>query len=98
VIDAFIQPLTEVIQALGPLGGSGASMESRPTQPTQSESGGACRCSRSDCGHTSKDPTSSNESLNRAQKIDDPSAGPGVEFLLHDLNEKVQIAALNGGL
>ena len=34
------------------------------------------------------------ESLVAIQKIRDPSAGPSIAFLLHDLNEKVQVAAI----
>jgi HEAT repeat protein len=35
------------------------------------------------------------ESLVALQKIRDPAAGPGLAFLLHDLDEKVRIAALD---
>ena len=34
------------------------------------------------------------ESLIALQKIRDPAAGPGMAFLLRDLDEKVQMAAL----
>jgi len=43
----------------------------------------------------SKDSTLIYESLNSLQKIRDESAGPRVAFLLHDLDPKVQIAAID---
>ena len=42
----------------------------------------------------SKDDKLMYESLIALQKIRDPSAGPRVAFLLHDLEEKVQLAAI----
>ncbi len=42
----------------------------------------------------SKDTQLIYESLVALEKIRDPSAGPSVAFLLHDLNEKVQLTAI----
>ncbi len=42
----------------------------------------------------SKDDQVIYESLNALQKIKDPSAATSISFLLHDLNEKIQIAAI----
>lgn len=42
----------------------------------------------------SKDSQILYESLNAIQKIRDPSAGPGIAFLLRDLDDRVQVAAI----
>ncbi len=95
VIDAFIQVRPEVVRALGRVARGGATMESRANAaravgvlrgreaiPDLAE---ALRC---------KDSQVIYESLIALQKIRDPSAGPLVAFLLRDLDEKVQIAAI----
>jgi HEAT repeat protein len=96
VIDAFIQPRAEVIQALGRLARSGASMESRAHA---ARAAGILRGSTAVpdllSATRSKDTDLIYESLIALQKINDPTAGPAVEFLLHDLNEKVQLAAID---
>ncbi len=41
----------------------------------------------------SKDSDVIYEALVAIEKIRDPSSGPAIAFLLHDLNEKVQVTA-----
>jgi HEAT repeat protein len=95
IIDAFVEVRPDVITAVGRLATGGASLESR---------GNACRALGILRGRAavpqlvealhSKDDQVMYESLIALQKILDPSAGPGVTFLLRDLNPKVQIAAI----
>lgn len=95
VIDAYVQVRPEVIQALGRLARGGVSMDVRAN---------AARAVGILRGHQavpdliealrSKDSEVIYESLIALQKIGDPKAGPGIVFLLRDLNEKVQIAAI----
>jgi HEAT repeat protein len=95
VIDPFIQVRPEVIQALGPLARGGAGMEVRANA---ARALGILRGQQAvpDLLQAlrSKDSDVIYESLIALQKIRDRSAGPGVAFLLRDLNEKVQIAAI----
>ena len=95
MIDAFIQVRPEVVQALGRLARSGASMDSR-AHAARAAGILRGRAAVPDlvAATRSKDTDLIYESLIALQKINDPSAGPGVEFLLHDLNEKVQLAAI----
>jgi HEAT repeat protein len=95
VIDPFIQVRPEVIQALGRLARGASSMESRAN---------AARAVGILRGHQalpdleqalhSKDTQVIYECLVAIQKIRDPSAGASVLFLLRDLDERVQIAAI----
>jgi len=95
IVDAYVEVRPEVIEALGRLATGGASLESRAN---------ACRALGILRGRAaapqliealhSKDDQVMYESLIALQKISDPSAGPGVVFLLRDLNSKVQIAAI----
>ncbi len=95
VIDPYITVRPEAIAALGALARGGANMDvranaarslgilrGRAAVPDLIE---ACR---------SKDSNVMYESLVALQKIRDESAGPRVTFLLHDLDQKVQIAAI----
>ena len=95
IIDAFVEVRPEVIEALGRLATGGASLESRAN---------ACRAlgilrgraavpQLLDALH-SKDDQVMYEGLIALQKILDPSAGPGITFLLRDLNSKIQVAAI----
>ena len=95
VIDPFVEVRPEVIAALGRLATGGSSLESRAN---------ACRAlgilrgraaipELSEALH-SKDNQVMYEGIIALQKIRDPSAGPRVQFLLHDLEEKVQLAAI----
>lgn len=95
VIDPYIQVRPEVIVALGRLARSGASMESRANA---ARAVGILRGRQAlpdlEQALHSKDTQLIYESLVAIQKIRDPSAGPAITFLLHDLDEKVQVAAL----
>ncbi len=95
VIDAYVQVRPEVIQTLGRLARGGVSMDVRAN---------AARAAGILRGYQavpdllealrSKDSDVIYESLIALQKIRDPKAGPGIVFLLRDLNERVQIAAI----
>ncbi|HEV8039094.1 MAG TPA: HEAT repeat domain-containing protein [Bryobacteraceae bacterium] len=95
VIDAFIQVRPEVVRALGRVARGGASMESRANA---ARAAGILRGREAipDLAEAlrSKDSQVMYESLIALQKIRDPAAGPRVAFLLRDLDEKVQIAAI----
>ncbi|MDP8981941.1 MAG: HEAT repeat domain-containing protein [Acidobacteriota bacterium] len=95
VIDAFIQVRPEVIQALGRLVRGGAGMESRAhAARAVGILRGQAALPDLIAAARSKDTDVIYESLIALQKINDPSAGPAIEFLLRDLNEKVQLAAI----
>ncbi len=95
VIDTYVQVRPEVIQTLGRLARGGVSMDVRAN---------AARAAGILRGYQavpdlidalrSKDSDVIYESLIALQKIRDPKAGPGIVFLLRDLNERVQIAAI----
>jgi HEAT repeat protein len=95
VIDAFIQVRPEVVKALGRVARGGATMDSRANA---ARALGILRGREAipDLAEAlrSKDSQVIYESLIAIQKIRDPSAGPLVAFLLRDLDEKVQIAAI----
>jgi HEAT repeat protein len=95
VIDAYIQVRPEVILALGKLARGGASMEARANA---ARAVGILRGRQAipdlQDALRSKDSRLIYESLVALQKIHDPSAGPGVAFLLRDLDEKVQTTAI----
>ena len=95
VIDAFIQVRPEVVRALGRVARGGASMDSRANA---ARAVGILRGREAipDLAEAlrSKDSQVIYESLIAIQKIRDPAAGPRVAFLLRDLDEKVQIAAI----
>lgn len=96
VVDSFVDVRPDVIQALGHLAASGASLESRAN---------ACRAIGILRGRAaipdlvqalhSKDSQVMYEGLIAIQKIRDVSAGPSVAFLLHDLEERIQVAAID---
>jgi HEAT repeat protein len=94
-IDAFVIVRPEVIAALGQLARSGASLDSRAN---------ACRAlgilrgqaavpDLVEALHT-KDNRTMYEALIALQKIRDPQAGPRVSYLVRDLDDKVQSAAI----
>jgi HEAT repeat protein len=95
VIDAYVQVRPEVIQALGRLARGGVSMDVRANAARAT---GILRGRQAvpDLIEAlrSKDSEVIYESLIALQKIGDAKAGPGIVFLLRDLNEKVQIAAI----
>ena len=95
VIDAYITPRPEVIAALGKLARGGGSLEVRANA---ARAIGILRGKEAvpdllEAIHT-KDSAVIYESLNALEKIRDPSAAPGITFLLRDLDPKVQIAAI----
>ncbi len=95
VIDTYVQVRPEVIQALGRLARGGVSMDVRANA---ARAAGILRGSQAvpDLIEAlrSKDSEVIYESLIALQKIGDAKAGSGIVFLLRDLNEKVQIAAI----
>jgi HEAT repeat protein len=95
VIDPYIQPRPEVIAALGHVASGGSSLEARANA---ARAVGILRGRQAlpDLLQAlrSKDSDVIYEALVAIGKIRDPSAGPQMEFLLHDLKEKVQLAAI----
>lgn len=95
VIDGFVLVRPEVITALGQLARSGSSMDSRAN---------ACRALGILRGQAAvpdliealrtKDNRVMFESLIALQKVRDPEAGPRVAYLVRDLDDKVQGAAI----
>jgi HEAT repeat protein len=95
IIDAFVQVRPEVIVALGKLARGGASIEARANA---ARAVGVLRGREAipdliEALH-SKDDAVMYEALVAIQKIRDPSAAQGIAFLLRDLDDKIQIAAL----
>jgi HEAT repeat protein len=96
IIDPYVTVRPEVITALGRLATGGASLDSRAN---------ACRAIGILRGRDaepqliealrSKDNQTMYEALIALQKIRDPEAGPRVTFLLRDLEEKIQVTAID---
>ena len=95
VIDAYVTVRPEVIAALGGLLSGGGSMEVRANAARALGilRGAAAGSDLVEAVH-SKDTGVIYESLVALQKIREESAGPRVAFRLHDLDQKVQIAAI----
>jgi len=95
VIDPYIQPRPEAIAALGRIARGGASLEARANA---ARAVGILRGRQAlpdlDQALRSKDSQLIYEALVAMEKIRDPISGPSIAFLLHDLNEKVQITAI----
>jgi HEAT repeat protein len=95
VIDPYVTVRPDVIDALGRLASGGGNMDARANA---ARAIGILRGLRavSDLVEAlhSKNSDVIYESLVALQKIRDESAGPRVTFLLHDLDQKVQIAAI----
>jgi HEAT repeat protein len=95
IIDAYVDVRPEVIETLGRLAVSGASLESRAN---------ACRALGILRGRAaipqlaealhSKDNQTMYEALVALQKIRDPASASRVTFLVHDLDERVQMTAI----
>ena len=95
LIDPFVEVRPDVIEALGKLARNGATLESRANaaravgilrgRPAVDDLVAAIRSKNSEVIY---------ECLIALQKIRDESAAPKIAFLLHDLDEKVQIAAI----
>jgi HEAT repeat protein len=95
IIDSFIRVRPEVITALGQLVRGGANMDSR------AEAARAAGILRGQAAVPdlvaalrSKDSGLMYESLVAIEKIRDPEAGPRIQFLLRDLDERVRLAAI----
>jgi HEAT repeat protein len=95
VIDSYVLVRPEVIQAIGGLVRGGSSQESRANA---ARAVGILRGKQAlpDLfeGVRSKDSDVLYESIIALQKIGDRSAGPKVQYLIRDLKEKVQVAAI----
>lgn len=95
IIDPYIQVRPEVIAALGRIASGGASLEARANA---ARAVGILRGRQAlpdlEQALRSKDSDLIYESLVAMEKIRDPSSGPGIAFLLHDLNERVQVTAI----
>ena len=95
VIAPYIQVRPEVIAALGRVARGGASLEARANA---ARAIGILRGREAvpdlEEALRSKDTQLIYESLVALQKIRDPSAGAKIAFLLHDLDEKVQVTAI----
>ena len=95
IVDAFVIVRPEVIAALGQLARGGSSMDSRAN---------ACRAIGILRGRAAlpdlidalrtKDNNVMYESLAAMEKIGDPSAGPRITYLLRDLDDRVQMTAI----
>jgi len=96
VVAWHVQVRPEVIQALGKLARSSSSYEARANAARAAGvlRGRAASPDLVEAIRTSKNDQVIFEGLIALQKIGDPAAAPGITFLLKDLNEKVQIAAL----
>jgi len=95
IIDPYVEIPLPVIEVLGRQARGGASLESR-ANAARALGILRGRAAIPDLleALNSKDDRLMYESLIALQKIRDPSAGPGLVFLLHDLNDQVQVAAL----
>lgn len=95
IIDAYVQVRPEVIDALGKLAKSGASIETRANaaRAVGILRGRAAIPDLIEALHSKDDPVMY-EALIALQKIRDPASAPRMSFLVRDLNDKIQIAAL----
>jgi len=95
LIESFIQVRAEVVGALGQLAKGGVSMEAR-ANAARAIGIVRGRAAIPDLLEAlrSKDDQVIYESLVALQKIRDPGVAPKIGFLLRDLNEKVQVAAI----
>lgn len=95
IVDAYVQVRPEVALAIGKVARGGASSEARANA---ARAAGILRAKQAvpdlEEALRSKDSDVIYEALIALQKIRDQSAGPSVAVRLHDLDEKVQIAAI----
>lgn len=96
VVDPYVQVAPEVVEALGRVATGGTSMESRALA---ARAAGILR-GRGAVPQLveavkSKDSGVILDSLRALEKIGDKSAGPQISFLLRDLHEPVQVAAID---
>jgi len=96
VIDPYVQVLPEVVEAIGRVAAGGTSMESRALA---ARALGILRARiavpQLVAALKTKDTEVLLEALRAFEKIGDRSAGPQFSFLLRDLHEKVQVAAID---
>lgn len=95
VIDPYVQVRPDVIVALGKLARGGASVDAR-ANAARAVGVLRGRAAIPDLVEAlrSKDDKLMYESLVAIQKIGDPAAAPRISFLLRDLQEKIQVQAL----
>src|SRR5207302_9058262 len=95
IIDTFVQVRPDAIEALGKVARGGASIEARANaaRAVGILRGQAAIPDLVEALH-SKDNRVMYESLVALQKIRDPSVAPRITFLLRDLEERIQVAAL----
>lgn len=95
IIDPYVMVRPDVIEALGRLAASGASLDSRANacRALGILRGGAAIPQLGEALH-SKDNQVIYEALIALQKIRDPAAATRVTFLVRDLDERIQIAAI----
>ena len=95
VIDPFVQVRPDAIAALGKLARGGSSLDSR-ANAARALGVLRGRAAIPDLVEAlrSKDDKLMYESLVAVQKIGDPAAAPRISFLLRDLQEKIQVQAL----
>jgi HEAT repeat protein len=96
VIEAYVEVRPEVIAALGKLvrAGAGTDVRANAARAVGILRGRGAIPDLIEALH-SKDDSVMFESLTALEKIGDPSAAPRIAFLLRDLEEKIQIAALS---
>ena len=94
-IEAYVQVRPDVIQAIGRVVSGGASLDARTSAARAAGilRGGAAVPDLIQALQ-SKDSRLIYESLIALQKVHDGSAGPGVRFLLRDLDERVKLTAI----
>lgn len=95
IIDAYVMVRPDVIAALGNLAKSGASVESRANaaRAVGILRGRAAIPDLIEALRSKDDPVMY-EALIALQKIRDPASGPKMSFVTRDLDDKIQIAAL----
>jgi HEAT repeat protein len=95
VIDPYVQVRPEAVVALGHVASGGSSLDARANA---ARAVGVLRGREAipdlEKALRSKDSELIYEALAAIEKIRDPSAGPSIVFLLHDLNERVQLTAI----
>lgn len=95
VVDPYVEVRPDVIVALGKLARGASSMDARANAARAvGILRGRAAIDDLIAAIRSKDDQVIYESLVALQKIRDPSSAPRIAFLLHDLKEKVQIAAI----
>jgi HEAT repeat protein len=95
VIDPFIQVRPEIIAAIGRIVSGGSDLDARANAARAvGILRGRAAVPDLEQALRSKDSQLIYEALVALEKIRDPSAGPSIAFLLHDLDEKVQTTAI----